>query len=348
MWTEPAPHIPPADTPLRLLILGGSVFIGPHQINDALARGHTVSVFNRGKTKTDLPPSVEQLVGDRDSDLSALEGREWDIVIDNSAYIPRWVRSAADVLRGNIGHYQFVSTIAVYADRSTPDQDEDAPLDTLDDPTTEEVNGETYGPLKTHCEEAVRETFPDNHTIVRPGVIAGPGDPTSRFTYWPARMQRGGEVLAPGNGNDRAQYIDARDLARFQIKLAEQRTQGTFNAVGPHPPINTADLLRAASESAGVTPNLTWVPADFLLERDVRPWVDVPLWLPAGHPTAGFAAMNTDRARAAGLTARPPLDTARDTLQWFNALGPNDQTLGNSLTPERERELLKAWHAHNR
>lgn len=339
------PRIAPADTPMRLLILGGTGFLGPHQVQYAQQRGHTVTLFNRGRTNPHLFPGVEKLVGDRNDDLTALEGREFDAVIDNSANIPRWVRQSCDVLQGNIGSYQYVSSISAYASHDIPNMDETADVGTLDDPTVERVTGQTYGPLKAYSEQAARDAFPDSHIVVRPGLIVGPGDPTGRFTYWPVRIDRGGETIAPGNPTDPVQFIDARDLARFQIKLAEDGATGTYNATGPNHPLSIAELLYGIRAVTTSDVRFTWVDADFLAEHEVYPWSNLPVWVPPTEPMRGFGSVNCQRAIAAGLTCLPLADTARDTLDWFKALPEERQRLGASLQPEKEQQVLAAWHS---
>lgn len=334
----------PADTPLNILILGGTGFLGPHQVRYAQQRGHTVTLFNRGRTNPHLFPGVEKLVGDRNDDLTALEGREFDAVIDNSANIPRWVRQSCDVLQGNIGSYQYVSSISAYASHDIPNMDESADVGTLDDPTVERVTGQTYGPLKAYSEQAARDAFPDSHIVVRPGLIVGPGDPTGRFTYWPVRIDRGGETIAPGNPTDPVQFIDARDLARFQIKLAEDNATGTYNATGPNHPLSIAELLYGVRAVTTSDVRFTWVDADFLAEHEVYPWSNLPVWVPPTEPMRGFGSVNCDRAIAAGLTTMPLADTARDTLDWFKQLPEDRQRLGASLQPDKEQQVLAAWH----
>ena len=335
----------------HILITGGTGFIGPHQVRYAQARGHTVTIFNRGRTNPNLFPGVEKLVGDRNDDLTALEGREWDAVIDNSAYVPRWVNQSCQVLKDNVGSYQFVSSISAYANPGTPNLDEDADVGTLDDPSIEQVTGQTYGPLKAYCEQALRQHFPDSHLVVRPGLIVGPGDPTGRFTYWPVRIDRGGEVLAPGNPGtpdtpgDPVQFIDARDLARFMLTLAEQQAAGTYNAVGPNSRLSIAEMLYGIRAVTNTDIKFTWVPADFLAQHRISPWGHLPVWVPPTHDMAGFGTINTDRAKDAGLTCLPLADTARDTLDWFKQLPQDQQVLGDSLRPEKEQQVLAAWHA---
>ena len=343
-----------ADKPLRILILGGTGFIGPHQVRYAMARGHKVTVFNRGQREADLPDGVEHLNGDRDKGaLTALKGREWDVCIDNPTSTPFWVRDAGKVLKGKVKHYLFVSTISVYADNSVAQADEDSALakytgrnvmkETRD---TLRKNMALYGPLKAASEAEAHKQFPGITTIVRPGLIVGPGDPTDRFTYWPVRLAKGGDVAAPGDGSDPVQVIDARDLAEWIIRLAEARTFGTFNATGPNYTVSMAALLHGirATNTAGA--NLRWIPTAFLEEQKVAPWGDMPVWIPAQGDSAGFGQRNISRAVTAGLTFRPLATTASDTLDWFKTLPADRQAkLGAGLTAEREKALLDAWTA---
>ncbi|MCB1570587.1 MAG: NAD-dependent epimerase/dehydratase family protein, partial [Xanthomonadales bacterium] len=304
--------------PLRILILGGTGFIGPHQVRYALARGHQVTVFNRGKREADLPAAVEHLRGDRsDGSLDALKGREWDVCIDNPTSTPYWVRDAGKVLKGKVGQYVFVSTISVYADNSQPNADENAALEKY---AGKDVMKETresmladlrlYGPLKAACEREAAKWFPDITTIVRPGLIVGPGDPTDRFSYWPVRLARGGEVLAPGDGSDPVQFIDARDLAEWMIRLVESRRFGTFNATGPDYPMSTAAMLYGIRATNAAGAHLNWVPTAFLEEQKVAPWSDMPVWIPAQGDSAGFASRSIVRALKAGLSFRSLATTA--------------------------------------
>jgi len=343
-----------AKKPLRILILGGTGFIGPYEVAYAMARGHKVTVFNRGQRQANLPDEVEQLLGDRDKGtLDALKGREWDICIDNPARVPHWIRDAGKILKGRIGHYIVVSTISVYAANDTPGADEDAALvaytgknamkETSD---TLRANLSLYGPLKAACEREALKQFPGITTIVRPGLIVGPNDPTDRFTYWPVRLARGGDVLAPGDGNDPVQVIDARDLSEWIVRLAETRTFGTFNATGPGYTMSMAAMLYAirATNSAGAT--LHWVPTSFLREKEVSPWGDLPAWIPAQGDSAGFGQRNIARAIAAGLTFRPFATTASETLAWFRSLPAERQAKpGAGLSAEREAEVLAVWRA---
>ncbi|HVS31261.1 MAG TPA: NAD-dependent epimerase/dehydratase family protein [Thermoanaerobaculia bacterium] len=336
----------PAARPLRILILGGTGFIGPHQIRYAVDRGHKVSMFNRGKTNPSLFPNVEHLEGDRNGKLDALKNREWDAVIDNPSTLPRWVRDAAQLLKDSAGQYMFISTLSVYADHSKPRMDETAATAVLSDPTVETVNGETYGGLKALAEKEAERAFPGRATVVRPGLIVGPGDNTDRFTYWPVRIARGGEVLAPGHPTDPLQIIDARDLGEWTIRLVEQKAFGTFNAIGPAAPLSISEMLGGirAVVPGSVPVTLTWVPADFLAEQKVAPWSDMPVWIPPAGDYAGFGSRSNRKAIAAGLTFRPLADTARATLDYHESRPAERKAkMRAGITPEREAEVLAAW-----
>jgi 2'-hydroxyisoflavone reductase len=341
--------VEPADKKLDVLILGGTGFIGPHQVRYAQARGHKVTIFNRGRTRPDLFPNVEALRGDRDPEvnegLTALEGRKFDVVIDNSGYIPRLARASAELLKDNVSRYLFISTISVYAANDTPNADESAAVGTLDDPTVEEVTGVSYGPLKAYCEQAVQEVYGDRATIVRPGLIVGPGDPTDRFTYWPIRVDRGGEILAPGDGTTLTQFIDARDLVAFTIHLLENDTGGVYNATGPESHLSMAEFLYGLRAVTTGNIQFTWASADFLAEQQVAPWGQMPCWIPDEGEYAGFGSRDISAAVAQGMTFRPLAETARDTIHWWKSL-PEDRTatMRAGLTPEREAEVLAAWH----
>ena len=332
--------------PLRLLILGGTGFIGPHQVRYALARGHQVTVFNRGRQKEAWPGPVEELLGDRNGDLKALEGRDWDVCIDNPTSLPVWVRDAAHVLKGHIGQYIFISTISVYAANDKP-ADETAPLVAYDgaDPMAEKSLGagmRLYGPLKALSEKEAQTQYGEAATtIIRPSLIVGPGYETDRFTYWPARPARGGEILAPGDGSDPVQFIDARDLAEWTVRAAEQRTTGVFNATGPASPITMRQMLAGIAQGIKVDPELVWAPADLLKANNVSAWSDMPVWMPGQGRTFGFHRRDFSRAVAEGLTFRPLPVTAADTLAWFRTLPSERQgKLRAGLTTEREAELL--------
>lgn len=327
---------------MRLLILGGTVFLGRHIVETALARGHEITLFNRGKDNPDLFPQVEKLRGDRTADLSPLAGRQWDAVIDTSGYLPRVVRASAELLAPAIGHYTFISTISVFADNSIIGMDESAPVAELHDELTEEVTGETYGPLKARCEAMVEEALPGRTLVIRPGLIVGPHDPTDRFTYWPHRIAAGGEVLAPGRCNQPVQVIDVRDLAEWIVRMVERAATGTYNATGPEDPLPLGDIFNTCAAASGSDARLTWVSEQFLLEAGVAPWTDLPLWLPDTPDMAGMLQVDCSKARAAGLSFRPLGETAAGTLDWALSRPP-DTVWQAGISREREAELLASW-----
>ena len=343
--------------PLNILILGGTGFTGPHQVRYAVERGHHVTVFNRGRRETELPESVEHLQGDRNAPdgLAALRGeRRWDVVIDNPTTLPHWVRDAGTVLQDRTDQYIFISTISVYADTTRPGRDETTPLAEYQgaDPLAETMEsfrqrpGELYGALKAASEREAEKWFPGRTTVIRPGLIVGPRDESDRFTYWPVRIARGGTVLAPGTADDPVQIIDARDLAQWTIRMAEQRATGIYNATGPRAELSIAEMLHGirASQSGDNVVDFEWVPADFLAQHNVRPWGDMPVWVPPSPDNAGFARVSIARALEKGLTFRPLAVTARDTLEWFRTLPAERQAqLGAGLSAEREAEVLRLW-----
>ncbi len=329
-----------------ILILGGTGFLGPHVVEAALARGHTVTLFNRGKTRPHLFPTVEKLQGDRDGKLDALRGRTWDAVVDTSAYVPRITKLSAELLAPSVGQYVNISTISVYANHDKPGADETAPVATLDDPTTEDVK-KHYGALKALCEQAAEAAMPGRVANLRPGLIIGPGDPTGRFTHWPWRMAQGGEVLCPGDGSTPVQYVDGRDLGAWIVKIVENGTVGVFNALGPERRITMKEVLEACNAAGGNKATLTWVDAAFLEQHEVSPWGELPMWFDAKGEMAGFGTMSNARAVAAGLTFRPILDTAKDTLAWLPTV-PEDkrEKLSSSgLGRDKEAKVLAAWKA---
>ena len=337
-----APGPPPA-RPQKILILGGTHFIGPHIVDAARAHGHTLTLFNRGKTNPGLFPDIEQIHGDRNGDLAGLRGRRWDAVIDTSGQLPRQVDRSATLLAGACERYVFVSTISVYKDGLPAGADETAPLATLDGPDDDRFSVETYGAHKAMCEAAAERAMPGRVAIVRPHVIAGPGDDSDRFTYWPVRVARGGTMLAPDAPEDPVQYVDVRDLATWLVRVVEERTTGIYNAVGPRDPLTFGQLLEACAVAAGVRPELRWMSAEALANAKVEPWSDLPLWLPPKGDMAGAARLSNRRAVARGFTTRPVVDTARDTLAWFRGLPPErQQKLHAGLTSEREAEVLAA------
>jgi 2'-hydroxyisoflavone reductase len=330
-----------------ILMLGGTGFLGPRTVEAAIRRGHKVTLFNRGKTRPGLFPDLEKLHGDREKDdLKALEGRKWDAVVDTSANVPRWVKKAAAVLGANIGHYLYISSISVYADTSKPGTDETAAVATIDDPTTEKIDGRTYGALKALTEKAAEAAMPGKVAVVRPGLIVGPDDPSDRFTYWPWRVSQGGEVLAPGSPDDPIQLIDVRDIGAFLVRLIEDRTLGVFNATGPDRTLTMGRTLEACKEADRSDATFTWVDAKFLEMQGVHPWSDMPAWVPSAGETAGFAKVSNARALKAGLTFHPIVDTAKATLDWFRTL-PEDRRskLRAGLTRERETQVIAAWKA---
>jgi 2'-hydroxyisoflavone reductase len=333
--------------PKTILFLGGTGFLGPHTVEAALRRGHKVTLFNRGKTRPGLFPELEKLQGDRDKDdLNSLKDRKWDAVIDTSANVPRWVKKAAEVLSTNIGHYVYISSVSAYADLSKPGVDEDAPVATIKDPATEKIDGQTYGALKALTEKAAQGAMPGKVAVVRPGLIVGPDDPSDRFTYWPVRVARGGEVLAPGTPDDPIQLVDVRDLGEFLVRLIEDRTTGVFNALGPEKTLTMGRTLGACQEAARSNVTFTWVDSAFLEKQGVSPWSDMPAWVPPHGETAGFAKVSNTRAIKAGLSFRPIADTARATLDWFQTQ-PEERRkkLRSGLTAELEAKVLAAWKA---
>lgn len=364
-WSGVPPR--PAASPMRILVLGGTGFLGPHFVAAARARGHRLTLFNRGKSNPErfsgaAFQDIEQLHGDRKTDLSALgDARRWDAVLDTSAYLPADVSRSAGLLAGRTDQYLIVSTISVYADHTRPGGDETGVVGTLADPTVTEIDGETYGPLKALCEQAAEAALPGKVTVVRPGLIVGPGDTTDRFTYWPVRIARGGEVLAPDVPERPVQVIDARDLAAFMLHLLERRTYGVFDADGAPGALTMGSMLADCQEAArravsiqcvrapcpqpaAAESTLTWVPADFLERHGVQAWQDLPVWMPPTGEFAAFGQRRIERARAAGLVYRPLVETATDTLRWWNALPEARRAAPKAgLGPEREAEVLLAW-----
>ena len=358
-----------AGKPLKILVLGGTGFLGPHFVEAARAKGHKLTLFNRGKSNPtrfsgEEFKDIEQLHGDRKSDLSALEGeRRWDAVLDTSAYFPADVTRSARLLAKRAGQYVIISSISVYADNSTPGADESAAVSSMANPeAAKEITGENYGPLKALSEQAAEKEMPGRATVIRPGLIVGPGDNTDRFTYWPARAARGGEILAPGSAGDPTQFIDVRDLAGFILHAIETGATGVFNADAAPGAISMGSLL-AACQRAGTVANdiqcirapcpqpaeasstVTWVPADFLEAQKVSAWQDMPAWIPPTGEYAGFGLRSTGKAQAAGLKYRPLQETVDDTLQWWSQLPEARRASPKAgLAPEREAAVLQAWH----
>jgi len=331
-----------ASKPLRILILGGTGFLGPHFVENARTRGHTLTLFNRGKTHPELFPEVEKLRGDRNGQLDALKGRKWDAVIDTSGYVPRIVKMSAELLAPAVRQYVFISSISVYPDDVKPGANETTPVQKLTEPGSEEVR-KHYGALKALCEEAAEAAMPGRTTNVRPGLIVGPGDPTDRYTYWPVRMDRPGEALAPGTGEDPVQYVDVRDLAAWIVQTIERGSVGVFNATGPEKPLSMSAMLASCRKAARQPATLVWVPEKFLAEQKVSPWDDMPVWTGA---EGGLSQIDCTKAIHDGLRFRSADATARDTLAWWKEL-PEDRRKKPraGLSAEREQAVLAAWKA---
>jgi 2'-hydroxyisoflavone reductase len=326
---------------VKLLVLGGTVFLGRPVVEAAIARGDEVTLFTRGRTNPELYPEVEHLVGDRDGDLRALEGREWDAVVDTSGFVPRVVRQSAELLRDAVGRYVFVSSVSAYDEVREP-PDESAPLAELANPESEDVMRD-YGALKAACEDVVRDVYGDRATIVRPGLIVGPYDPTDRFTYWPRRLADGGRVLVPAPEDAPVQIIDVRDLGEWLVRLAADGPGGAFNAVGPGEPLTFGGMVEACRRVVNPDAELVWVDGARLLEAGLKPWADLPVWLP-GDEYAGMLRTPLARAVEAGLRFRPLEETIRDTLAWYREAGgdapPSERYTSRPLDPAREAELL--------
>jgi len=350
-----APQLSARQTPrpepkLKILVLGGTGFIGPPSVGYAVERGHDVTIFTRGNSRSDVP-GVKHLLGDRNDDLSALQGSSWDVVLDNNARDYRWVRLSTEMLKDRVQRYIFISTISAYAGEATGYDFLDTPYTgapiTVDSPLAMppadfEMGQELpYGPTKALSEKIVEEAFPGRTTIVRPGFIVGPGDPSDRFTYWPVRIDRGDEVLAPGDGTDQVQIIDVRDLMEFTVRLAETSTSGIFNGVGPGSRLSMAEMVYGIRAVTSSTVRFTWVPTRYLRENDVQSYSDMPIWIP-GDP---LSAVDNSHAQNAGLTFRPLAQTAADTLAWHKTRPQEEQDkLRIGIDPKREREVLEAWH----
>lgn len=329
---------------MRLLVLGGTVFLGRHLVEEALRGGHEVTMFNRGRSNPGVYPQAETILGDRETDLELLAGRSWDAVVDTSGYLPRVVGASARALAGSVGQYAFISSISVYASMPEPGLDESASVEELAEPGSEDV-GKHYGALKALCEAAVEAAYAGGALVIRPGLIVGPFDPTDRFTYWVTRVARGGEVLAPGDPERQVQVIDARDLAGWTLDCVEHGTNGVFNATGPGERLTMGGLLEACRAATGSDATFTWASEEFLLEQGAAPWSELPLWLPASNvETRGMLAVDISRAVRGGLGFRPIEETIRDTLAWERARGEGHAWRAG-LTEEREQEILAAWHA---
>lgn len=329
---------------MRILIIGGTRFLGRHLVDAALGRGHDVTLFNRGKTNPDLFPQLETILGDRETDVNKLDGHIWDAVIDVAGYVPRIVRLSAEALKENVSRYVFISSISVYDDAifNKIGIDESDPVAKMENETVEEITGETYGPLKALCEKAVQDIYEERALIIRPGLIVGPHDPTDRFTYWPVRVARGGEVLAPEKPDAPAQIIDVRDLSDFVIRLIENNASGIYNATGPDYPLTMGEILEVSKQVSGSDARFSWAPAEFLKQHNVAEWSDMPVWIPDTEENQGFSRMDVSKAIDAGLKFRPLEETVRDTLKWAQSR-PADHQWRAGLTAEREAQVLAAW-----
>jgi 2'-hydroxyisoflavone reductase len=322
---------------MRLLILGGTQFVGRHITEQALQRGHEVTVFHRGKTGVGLFPQIEHLHGDREkSALQALQGRRWEAVIDTSGYVPRLVRESAQLLAEAVERYVFISTISVYADFQHP-HDESGPLAVLEDPTTEQVTGATYGGLKALCEKAAAECLPNRVLTIRPGLIVGPYDPTDRFSYWVNRVAQGGQVLAPVGPELPIQFIAAADLARWTLDQVEKKASGMYNATGLT--LSMGEFLTTCQHTLASPAAFVWVKEALLLENNIAPFSELPLWVPA--EMSAFARINIQKALAAGLSFRPLAETIQSTWDWLQTR-PADHPWRAGLTAEKEQSLLAA------
>ena len=332
---------------LRILVLGGTGFIGPHMVQYALDRGHEVTLFNRGQSNTHLFPGVEKLVGDRTGDLTALEGRTWDVCMDNNASTPSWVELSTELLKDAVDLYFYVSSRSAYSDLSSVPMTADAPTFTYEtagvEPGAERL---TYGLSKAICERQTLGTFPGRSTVFRPGLIIGPGDTTDRFTYWPVRIHRGGEVLSPGDPTDPCQIIEVRDFTEWAVRMAEDGHTGVYNVVGPATPRPFAELLYGIRAVTTAETTFTWLPQDFLSEHRVRSYSDMPVWRPPNPGSEGFARFDLSPEVEKGLTFRPLAVTAADTLEYhFSRPAELQDPLRSGLTAEREAEVLAAWYA---
>jgi 2'-hydroxyisoflavone reductase len=328
---------------MRLLVLGGTLFLGRHLVEAALARGHEVTLFNRGRTNADLFPEAEKLRGDRESDLSALAGRAWDSAVDVAGRKPRVVSPAAELLQTAVDHYTFVSSISAYGDEFPVGLDETLPTAEFA-AGTDEDDLANYGPCKAECERIVMRLFPHRAFVPRPGLIVGPHDPTDRFTYWPRRVAADGMVLAPGDPGRQVQIIDGRDLAEWIVQMIEAGATGPFNATGPEYPLTMGRMLEACRTVTKNDAELVWVTDEFLVSEEVGQWMELPLWL--SEPALdGMLAVDVSRAIDAGLSFRPLADTIRDTLAWDAERPPDELADGVGLAPEREAELLARWQS---
>lgn len=335
---------------MKILVLGGTKFLGYHIVNEAIKRNHEVTIFNRGiSSDKAIPKEVNVLKGDRDGDLSALKDKSWDIIIDTSGYLPRVVKKSAELLVKSTELYVFVSTISVYQDFSKLKLDESADVAKLKDYNIEEVTGEAYGPLKAQCEKEVKTIFPANSLIIRPGLIVGPDDYTDRFTYWPSRISLGGEVLVPSEPSSRKiQFIDVRDLALFILKLSEEKKTGTYNVTGPREELTFEQFIHICKKTTKSDARFTFIDEDFLENNNVTPWIEMPLYVQKKANMAGMLDVSIEKALSEGLSIRPLEDTINDTLQWDSQRGISESERKAGLTREKEKVILENWKTHMR
>ncbi|WP_033542952.1 NAD-dependent epimerase/dehydratase family protein [Planococcus sp. CAU13] len=335
---------------MKILILGGTRFLGRFLAEAALANGHEVTLFNRGKSDPELFPEAEKLIGDRDGNLESLKGRSWDAVIDTSGYLPWIVRESLDLLADAAGHYTFISSVSVYDELEEPGVDEYHSVGRLSADRIEELKTmeameaiqQHYGELKYLCEQEVERIFAGRSLNIRPGLIVGPHDVTDRFSYWVNRIAKGGQVLAPGRRDKEVQFIDVRDLADWIIRLVGSGETGTFNATGPETELTMEEVLNTCRETVGNRAELVWIEEKFLLGHEVQGWSDMPLWIPDSMNMKGFHTVDIRKALAAGLTFRPLSDTIRDTLAWEETRDVPEKKAG--LNPEKEKEVLMDWN----
>ncbi|MDN5710006.1 MAG: SDR family oxidoreductase [Planococcus sp. (in: firmicutes)] len=335
---------------MKILILGGTRFLGRFLTESALKQGHEVTLFNRGKENPELFPEVEKLIGDRGSDLSALEEGEWDAVIDTCGFVPRVVRESAKLLAGRVGHYTFISSASVYDELESPGISEDHPVGQMSLSDAEKMTegmtnppaNEYYGELKFLCEQEVEKQFPEHSLIVRPGLIVGPYDFTGIFSYWVNRVAKGGEMLAPGRKDKRIQFIDVRDLAEWIIRMVEQQNSGVFNAAGPESALTMEAFLDECQRALKSDAEFVWVDEAFLLENEVGYWMELPLWIPDSEQMEGFLSLDIDKAFLKGLTFRPLFETIRDTREWELRQEASGRKAG--LDHHKEQAVLGKWN----
>ena len=326
---------------LKILILGGTNFLGPHLVEELQEHGHEVTLFNRG-TQNCTFSNVEILHGNRDGDLNSLKNRWWDAIIDTSGHLPRIVEASSKLLSTATNHYTFISTIGVYKNFHSINIDENYPLAVLEDETNEEINEKTYGALKASCEKVVEDYFPNHFLVIRPGLIVGPRDPTNRFSYWPLRIADGGEILAPGSPMQNLQFIDVRDLAKWIVSMIEKQGTGAYNATGPALPLSFEELLKTCLQLSDKEVWLTWVNEDFLIQHSVQDWVELPLWLSYQRNMPGFLNVDSRKAIQAGLTFRPLTHTISAIIDWEKHNKKDDVPIG--IDRKKEQDLLRLWH----